>query len=471
VQIKKDKLMNLKDLEKKRIHFIGIGGIGMSGLAQLLAQRGFQVSGSDMSLNGNTERLQKTGIQIFLDHSPLNLEKKDIIVVSTDIKENNPELMDARARSLLVLHRAEMLALLMEKSYGIAISGTHGKTTTTALMGWVLETAGFDPTIINGGVMNTWGSNIKAGQSVWCVAEADESDGSFLKLPRKVALITNMDLDHMDYYGCFENLYEAFEAFATQVCEGGVAILGIDHPHVYALWEKIKADQRCITYGVHAEADVQADNMRMTQEGAVFDLIRSNKRSEMFLALYGHHNVLNALGVAAATFECGVEIEALKQAFASFEGVQRRFTRVGDWQGVTIIDDYAHHPVEIRAALAAAKEATEGRVIAILEPHRYSRLASQFQDFATCCEGADLTIVLPVYAAREAPQEGITHEALVQAMKGEVYRCDGPEDLPHLVQSLARPGDMVMCLGAGSISAFARALPKQLAQFYQQNVA
>lgn len=460
--------MNLNDFKEKHLHFIGVGGIGMSGIAHLLAQQGFQVSGSDVSLNGNTERLQKEGIQVIIGHDPLNIKEKDIIVVSTDIKETNPELREARLKGLPILHRAEMLALLMEESHGIAISGTHGKTTTTALMGWVLEMAGFDPTVINGGVMNAWASNVKKGQSSWCVAEADESDGSFLKLPREISLITNIDLEHMDYYGHVEKLYAAFESFATQVRMGGVAVLGIDHSQVYALWQKIKGEQRCITYGLHPEADVQAKNIRMTPEGVVFDLVRKGRESEMFLCLYGHHNVLNALGVAASAFECGVEEDILKKAFASFEGVQRRFTHVGAWQGITIIDDYAHHPVEIRAVLAAAKNTTKGRVIAVLEPHRYSRLANHFQDFASCCEGADLTIVLPVYAARETPQEGVNHEALVKVMKGEVYCCNGPEDLPQMVQNLARSGDMVMCLGAGSISTLARALPMQLNQSYQQ---
>lgn len=463
--------MNLTELKNKSIHFIGVGGIGMSGIAQLLRQRGFQVSGSDMSLNGNTERLQNLGLPIIVGHDASNLDGKNIVVISTDIKENNAELMEARTRGLTIVHRADMLAALMKESYGIAISGTHGKTTTTALMGWVLETANFDPTIINGGVMNNWESNVKAGQSIWCVAEADDSDESFLKLPRDIALVTNMDLDHMDYYEQADKLYKAFEKFATEVRPGGVAVLGIDHPQVYALWQKISLKQRCITYGLHEEADVRAENVGATLEGAVFDLVRDNKRTEMSLSLYGHHNVLNALGVAAIALECDIKEEKIKAAFASFKGVQRRFTRVGEWQGVIIIDDYAHHPAEIRATLAAAKEATVGRIIAILEPHRYSRLASHFQEFSTCCEDADMTIVLPIYGARETPREGINHEALAQAMKGNVYRCDESDRLPYLVQELAQLGDMVVCLGAGSISSLAHALPMQLNQFNKQSVA
>jgi UDP-N-acetylmuramate--alanine ligase len=463
--------MNLKGLKNASIHFIGVGGIGMSGIAQLLVHRGFSVSGSDMFSNSNTERLKKTGLDVVLGHDPSNLDGKDIVVVSTDIKEKNPELKEAYARGLPVYHRADLLAFLMDDSYSIAISGTHGKTTTTALMGWVLEAANFDPSVINGGIMNNWNSNIKAGKGSWCVAEADESDASFLKLPRDIALVTNIDLDHMDYYEHTETLYEAFETFTTQVRPGGATILGIDHPQVHKLWEKIKSKQKCITYGLREDADVRAENICLTPEGSYFDLIRGPERSKMFVPLHGHHNVLNALGVAAIALECGVTIEDLKKGFSSFKGVQRRFTYVGDWEGVTIIDDYAHHPVEIRATLKAAKAATKGRIIAVLEPHRYSRLADHFQDFTTSCEEADLTIVLPVYGAREIPREGIHHEALVQAMKGDVHQCDKPENLPQLIQQLALSGDMVICLGAGSISAFAHALPTQLNQLNKQNVA
>jgi UDP-N-acetylmuramate--alanine ligase len=463
--------MNFKELHNKRIHFIGVGGIGMSGIAQFLVEKGHQVSGSDLFFNSNTERLQSKGVHAVIGHGPANLDGKDIVVVSTDIKENNPELREARLRGLLVLHRAEMLALLMEGYGGIAISGTHGKTTTTALMGWVLESAGVDPTIINGGVMNTWQSNVKIGQGEWCVAEADESDGSFLKLPRKIAVITNIDLEHMDYYGNADRLYNAFETFATHLQPGGVTVLGTDHSQVYSLWQKIQSQQRCITYGLHPEASMRAENIRTSLKGIVFDLVNEGHSFEVSLPLYGHHNVLNALGVAAVAFECGIERNILKEAFASFEGVQRRFTQVGEPLGMTIIDDYAHHPAEIRATLMAAKAATKGRVIAVLEPHRYSRLATHFYDFATCCEGADLTIVLPVYAARETSREGMNHEELVKVMKGEVYRCDGPEELPHLVHKLAQAGDMVICLGAGSISALARALPMQLNKFYPRKCA
>lgn len=460
--------MTLKELQNKSVHFIGIGGIGMSGIAQLLAQRGLQVSGSDMSLNGNIERLKSIGLHIIIGHEPSNLDGKDIIVISTDIKEHNLELQEAHARGLPVFHRADILALLMEESYGIAISGTHGKTTTTALMGWVLETAKFDPTIINGGIMNNWGSNIKGGQGTWCVAEADESDASFLKLPRDIALVTNIDLDHMDYYEHTENLHEAFENFTTKIRPNGAAVLGIDHPQVYTLWKKIRDQQECITYGLHPEANIRAENIVMTVDGSSFELVNGNTRTDIVLTLYGHHNVLNALGVAAVALKCGIKEEALKTAFSSFKGVQRRFTRVGTWNNITIIDDYAHHPIEIRATLAAAKGATKGRIIAILEPHRYTRLASQFQEFSTCCDTAEVTVVLPVYSARETPLEGINHEALAKTMKGEIHQCDDPKNLPHLVQQLAQAGDMVICLGAGSISALAHALPIQLNKINQQ---
>lgn len=459
--------MTLNDLKEKRIHFIGVGGIGMSGIAQLLAQQGYLVTGSDLSLNENTERLEKIGVQVTKGHTSLSVEGKDVIVVSTGIEEDNPELREARQRGLPILHRAEMLALLMEGHKTIAISGTHGKTTSTALMGWVLEVAGLDPTIINGGIMNAWESNVKAGNGSWCIAEADESDGSFIRLPRQVALVTNIDAEHMDYYGSSKKLHEAFEIFTTRLSPGGVAILGIDHAQVYALWQRIKVKQRCITYGLHPEADVRGHNVRLGSKGSFFELIKERRSLSLSLPLHGHHNILNALGVAATAFECGVKEEVIQKAFASFEGVQRRFTCVGEWQGITIIDDYAHHPVEIRATLAAAKKASEGRVIAVLEPHRYSRLAHHFNDFTTCCEDADVIIVLPVYGAREIPREGINHIVLAEGMKGEVYRCDGPENLPQLVQEVAQSGDMVVCLGAGSISRLARGLPFQLNQSYE----
>lgn len=454
--------MNLDNLKGKHIHFIGVGGIGMSGIAQLLAQRGYVVSGSDLSANDNTARLQSVGVSLSTGHDPQTLRGKDIVIISTDIKEDNVELREARLMGLPVLHRSEMLALLMKEHQGIAISGTHGKTTTTGLMGWVFEEAGLDPTIVNGGVMNAWGSNIKVGQGAWCVAEADESDGSFLKLPRKIAIVTNIDLEHMDYYGSVEKLYEAFEIFTTHLPRDGLAILGIDHPQVYALWKRIKGEQKCITYGVHPEANIRAEDIQISSEGSSFYLVRDNQRFEISLALYGHHNVLNALSVVATALECGIPEVVIQKAFASFQGIQRRFTRVGEWQGVTIIDDYAHHPVEIRATLTAAKEATKGRVIAVIEPHRYSRLMHHFQEFTTCSNIADVTIVLPVYAARETPKEGVNHENLVKAMGGEAYCCHTPEELPGLIKSLAREGDFVICLGAGSISTLARKLPNQL---------
>ncbi|MBX9620805.1 MAG: UDP-N-acetylmuramate--L-alanine ligase [Alphaproteobacteria bacterium] len=454
--------MNLDNLNGKHIHFIGVGGIGMSGIAQLLAQRGYAVSGSDLSANDNTARLQKVGVSLSTGHDPQTLNGKDIVVISTDIKEDNVELREARLMRLPVLHRSEMLALLMKEYQGIAISGTHGKTTTTGLMGWVFETAGLDPTIVNGGVMNTWGSNVKVGQGIWCVAEADESDGSFLKLPRKIAVVTNIDLEHMDYYGSIEKLYGAFEIFTTHLPQEGLAILGIDHPQVYALWKRIKGEQKCITYGVHSEANIRAENIQISPKGSTFHLVRNNQRLEISLALYGHHNVLNALSVVATALECGIPEAVIQEAFASFQGIQRRFTRVGEWKGVTIIDDYAHHPVEIRATLTAAKEATKGRIIAVIEPHRYSRLMHHFQEFTTCTDVADVTIVLPVYAARETPKEGVNHEKLVKAMGGKAYCCHTPEELPGLIESLAREGDFVICLGAGSISTLARKLPNQL---------
>ncbi len=456
--------MTYKDLQNKNIHFIGIGGIGMSGIASLLAGMGFCVSGSDLSINSNIERIQKKGISVFKGHSSAAIDGKDIIVISSDIKEENPELKEARIRNLPILHRSQMLALLMEPWQGIAISGTHGKTTTTGLMGWVFEKAGLDPTVVNGGVMNAWGSNVKAGNGSWFIAEADESDGSLVNIPRKHAIVTNMDPEHMDYYKSFDCLFSTFETFTTKLDEGGVAFLGIDHPEVYKLYKKIKDKQPCVTFGFHSEADVQAENIVVSDKGTSFDLLYKGECYKTFLTLYGHHNVVNGLAVAATALTCGITPAVIQDAFQSFQGVQRRFTRVGNWQGVTIIDDYAHHPVEIQATLKAARSAWMGRIIAILEPHRYSRLSNHFDEFVTCCDDAHCTIVLPVYAAREVPINGVNHTNLVKGMKGKVYSCDEPEQLPRLIQNIAQSGDMVICLGAGSISSIAHALPEKLSQ-------
>ena len=457
--------MHLDELTTSHIHFVGVGGIGMSGLAQILFQRGYPVSGSDLSTNENIQRLQEAGIPIILGHNAATITGKDIVVISTAVKETNPELQEARKKNLTILHRADILALILAGQKSIAISGTHGKTTTTGLMGWVLEIAALDPTIINGGIMNGWGSNVKVGKGEWYVAEADESDGSFVKLPRHISLITNIDADHMDYYTSLEHLHDAFETFAIDLATPeGLTVLGIDSPQTYVLWQKIRNSQRCVSYGIHPEAELQAHNIQLTSKGATFDLVTEGFSIPIVLSLHGHHNVLNALGVAAVAFECGVSPEMLQKAFTSFEGVQRRFTPVGEWNDVTIIDDYAHHPVEIKATLAAARAATSGRIIAVLEPHRYSRLEHHFQDFTTSCEAADITIVLPVYGAREAPREGITHQALVTEMQGDVHACDGPAHLLELLQRFARPGDMVLCLGAGTISAISRSLASQLTQ-------
>ena len=466
----KDNFMKFKDLKDKNIHFIGIGGIGMSALAQLLVEKGCRVSGSDVTENASVDRLKKQGVSVTIGHKPETLQGKDVVVLTTDIKKENLELKEAHSRAIPLLHRAEMLAILMEDYRGIAIAGTHGKTTITGLTGWILEGAGLDPTIVNGGIMNSWGTNAKIGSGEWCVVEADESDGSFLKLPKNIALISNIDPEHMDHYGSVQTLHNAFENFAVQIPSTGVAILGIDHPQVYALWKKIKDKQRCLSYGFHEKADIRAEGICIKPEGTNFNLIYKDECSEVTLSLYGTHNVLNALGAACVAFECGVDLSIIRKALSTFKGVQRRFTYVGEWEGVTIIDDYAHHPTEIRATLTAAKSATNGRIIAVLQPHRYSRLADQFQDFSQCCGEADMTIVLPVFAAREQPKKGITHEALAKAMSGEVYCCATVDDLPHHVLNLAQSGDMVVCLGAGSISSLAHTLPLQLKQSYKQIV-
>ncbi len=456
--------MKEKDITGKKIHFIGVGGIGMSGIACLLAEKGYQVSGTDIAENDNIKRLRDCGICVHVGHDAEYVKDKDIIVVSTGIKKDNAEYVEAERRNLPILHRSEMLAIMMESSTNIAISGTHGKTTTTALMGWVIDQAGFEPTVVNGGIMNAWGSNLKLGKDDRYVVEADESDGSFVNIPRKFAVVTNMDPEHMDFYKTFDTLFDCFKTFSTTLADGGVAVLGIDHPHVYALWKKIQNRQPCVTFGIHSEADVQARNINFFGHGTEFDLCFKGQQIPIQLPLYGHYNVINALAVAATALECGVQPEIMQKAFQSFQGVQRRFTKVGMWNGATIIDDYAHHPVEIRATLKAAKRAAQGNIIAVLQPHRYSRLTNHFQDYTTCCEDADVTIVLPVYAAGENVGENKTHQDLVSTMKGEIYNCENAEDLPLMLQDHMNKGDMVVCLGAGSISKMAYSLETQLKQ-------
>jgi UDP-N-acetylmuramate--alanine ligase len=458
------------------VHFIGIGGIGMSGIAEVLANLGHRIQGSDASDNANVQRLRGRGIPVFVGHKAENLGEAKVVVVSSAIKRDNPELMAARARLLPIVRRAEMLAELMRFKQAVAIAGTHGKTTTTSMVAALLDAGGFDPTVINGGIINAYGTNARMGASDWMVVEADESDGTFIKLPADVALVTNIDPEHLDHYGSFEKVREAFLQFVENVPFYGFAVMCIDHPEVQALVGRIE-DRRIITYGASPQADVRYTDLRVEGGKSHFNVVVRDRLSGgnahviegLAISMPGEHNVQNATGALAVAHNLGVADKAIVSGLAGFGGVKRRFTRTGEWNGVAIIDDYGHHPVEIAAVLKAARSISAGHhVIAVVQPHRYTRLHDLFDQFCLCFNDADTVIVAPVYAAGEAPIDGANRDALVEGLKTRGHRdarpLEGPEALAGMVRGLARPGDIVVCLGAGSISAWAYALPEQLAK-------
>jgi UDP-N-acetylmuramate--alanine ligase len=457
------------------IHFVGIGGIGMSGIAEILHNLGYQVQGSDAVEGGNVKRLRTLGINVAIGHAAANLGEASVVVVSSAIKSGNPEVDAARERLLPVVRRAEMLAELMRLKWAIAVGGSHGKTTTTSMIAALLDTAGFDPTVINGGIINAYGTNARLGAGEWMVVESDESDGSFVKLPATIAVVTNIDPEHLDFYGTFEKEQAAFEAFVENVPFYGFAALCIDHPVVQAMIPRV-SDRRIVTYGMSPQADVRAVDIAMDAAGANYtiemaDRATGQRRSltGVRLPMFGQHNVQNSLAVAAIANEMGIDDDVLRRALAGFAGVKRRFTKVGEAGGVTVIDDYGHHPVEIAAVLRAARTVSgKGAVIAVVQPHRYTRLSHLFEEFCTCFNDADAVIVADVYAAGEAPIEGASRDALVDGLRGHGHRrvlpLPGPDALPDIVAGIARPGDMVVCLGAGSITSWAQALPGQLAE-------
>ncbi|MEM7498378.1 MAG: UDP-N-acetylmuramate--L-alanine ligase [Pseudomonadota bacterium] len=453
------------------IHFVGIGGIGMSGIAEVMLNLGYTVQGSDAKASAITERLERLGAQVFIGQREENLGEAGVVVISSAIKAGNPELEAARERSLPVVRRAEMLAELMRMRWNVAVAGTHGKTTTTSLCAALLDAGGADPTVINGGIIQAYGSNARAGEGRWMVVEADESDGTFVKLPPTIAVVTNIDPEHMDHYGSVEKLHAAFDAFVHNIPFYGCLVACIDHPEVQGLIGRVD-DRRVVTYGFSRQADVRGENVRHENGGVCFDaVVRGKDGAEERLAIAmrmpGEHNALNALAAIAVARELKVTGEEIVGGLEGFEGVKRRFTRVGSWQGVEIVDDYGHHPVEIAAALKAARSATEGKVIAIHQPHRFSRLSDLFTDFCACFNDADVVGIADVFAANEAPIPGISRDALVGGLRGHGHRhahaVDAPEALPAFVAEHAQPGDLVICLGAGSISAWANALPDQLA--------
>ncbi len=454
------------------IHFVGIGGIGMSGIAEVLKNLGYAVQGSDLAESANVKRLRALGIPVSIGHRAENIAGAAVVVVSSAVQRSNPEVVAARAALVPVVRRAEMLGELMRLKWAIAIGGTHGKTTTTSLVGNMLEHANLDPTVINGGIINAYGTNTRLGTGDWMVVEADESDGTFIKLPACIAVVTNMDPEHLDFYGTFDNARAAFDSFVQNIPFYGFAALCIDHPEVQAMIPRV-SDRRIITYGFSPQADVRAVNVRLGTNGAEYDVLvydrhtgESRSIPDVRLPMYGPHNVQNSLAGFAVGNEMGLPDVVMRDSMAKFQGVKRRFTKVGSSGGVTVIDDYGHHPVEIAAVLRAARTAGTGRTIAVVQPHRYTRLAALFEDFCTCFNDADAVIVADVYAAGEQPIENVNRDNLVEGLRMHGHRhvvaLHGPEELPALVRDMARPGDLVVCLGAGNITQWANALPGAL---------
>ena len=457
-------------MELGPIHFVGIGGIGMSGIAEVLMNLGYRVQGSDAKATKITERLVGLGAAFFEGQAAGNIGEAAVVVISSAIKPGNPELEEARRRGLPVVRRAEMLAELMRLRSNIAVAGTHGKTTTTTMVATLLDKGGFDPTVINGGVIHAYGSNARAGTGEWMVVEADESDGSFNRLPATIAIVTNIDPEHMEHWGTFDNLRKGFFDFVSNIPFYGLAVCCTDHPEVQALVGRV-TDRRIVTFGFNAQADVRAVNLTYVDGVAHFDVALQGEGEgamikAMTLPMPGDHNVSNALSAIAVARHLGMKRDEIREALAGFAGVNRRFTRVGVVNGVTIIDDYGHHPVEIAAVLRAARQSTKGRIIAIHQPHRFTRLASLFDDFCTCFNEADVVAIADVYSAGEDPIKGASRDDLVAGLIAHGHRHArallGEDDLERLVREQARPGDMVVCLGAGTISGWANALPARL---------
>ena len=457
-------------MELGPIHFVGIGGIGMSGIAEVLMTLGYTVQGSDAKASKITDRLVSLGATVFEGQAAENIGSAAVIVISSAIKKGNPELEEARRRKLPVVRRAEMLAELMRLRSNIAVAGTHGKTTTTTMVATLLDKGGFDPTVINGGVIHSYGSNARAGAGEWMVVEADESDGSFNRLPATIAIVTNIDPEHMEHWGSFDALRKGFLDFVSNIPFYGLAVCCTDHAEVQALVGRV-ADRRIVTFGFNAQADVRAVNLRFESGNAYFDILlngegEGSKIEDCVLPMPGDHNVSNALSAVAVARHLGMKKDEIREALAGFAGVNRRFTKVAEVQGVTIIDDYGHHPVEIAAVLRAARQSTKGRVIAIHQPHRYTRLSSLFEEFCTCFNEADVVGIAEVYAAGEDPIEGASRDDLVAGLIAHGHRharaVMDEADLARLFREQARPGDIFVCLGAGTISTWANALPAKL---------
>jgi UDP-N-acetylmuramate--alanine ligase len=471
--------MRTMPLDIGTLHFVGIGGIGMSGIAETLHALGYKVQGSDVSENANVERLRGLGIRVMIGHDAANIADASVIVVSTAIRKDNPEVVAARVQLLPVVRRAEMLGELMRLKWSIAIGGTHGKTTTTSLVAAMLDAAGYDPTVINGGIINAYGTNARLGGGDWMIVEADESDGTFTKLPATIAIVTNIDPEHLDFYGTFDAVRDAFATFVSNIPFYGFAAMCIDHPEVQALIPRL-SDRRIVTYGLSPQAEIRGRNLRAGDGGVLFDVEVAARGGEaartiddVSLPMFGNHNVLNALAAIGVAVEMGIDEAAIRKGLAGFKGVNRRFTRTGEAGGISVIDDYGHHPVEIAAVLSAARMATQRRVIAVFQPHRYSRVASLFDDFCTCFNDADTVFVSDIYPAGESPMTGVDRDALVNGLRARGHRdvrpLPDPDRLAELVAATAQPGDLVICLGAGNVTAWAHALPGKLAALLERD--
>ncbi len=454
------------------IHFIGIGGIGMSGIAELMHNLKYKVQGSDTVENANVKRLRALGIPIAIGHSAHNLKDAQVVVYSSAVKPGNVEMDAARDLGLPLVRRAEMLAEIMRLKSCVAIAGTNGKTTTTTLIAALLDAGGFDPTVVNGGIINAYGTNARLGKGDWVVVEADESDGTFLRLPATVAVVTNIDPDHLDYFQTFDNLRAAFKEFVENVPFYGFAVLCLDHPDVQAMVGRVE-DRRLITYGMSPQADVRAANISFSQGSSHFEVVVTDRRKhtetslgQFHLPMPGEHNVQNALAAIVVARELGMGIEKIRGALAAFEGVKRRFTRVGEWNGSAIIDDYAHNPFKIAAALKAARQAYAGPVVAVVQPHRYTRLRDTFEQFCSCLNDADAAVIAPVYPAGEAPIEGFNRDTFAEALRAHGHRnvlvIDGEADLAATVAPWLKPGGVIVMLGAGSITQWAANLEAAL---------
>jgi UDP-N-acetylmuramate--alanine ligase len=455
------------------IHFVGIGGIGMSGIAAVMKNLGYEVTGSDAKDGPNIERLRAQGIQVTIGHKADSAANAGVVVISSAIKDGNPEVDAARARGAPIVRRAEMLAEIMRLKWTVAIGGTHGKTTTTSMIAALLDAGGKDPTVINGGIINAYGANARMGEGEWMVVEADESDGTFTRLRATAVVVTNMDPEHLDHYGSVEAMNEAFKTFVENIPFYGFAVMCTDHPKVAEMAARVR-DRRVVTYGFDEDADVRAVNVRVEREGATFDVVARRKGAgpgvtlhDLFLPVAGRHNLQNAIAAIAVSRELGVTDAGIRNGLRKFAGVKRRFTTTGYWNEVRIVDDYGHHPVEIAAVLSAARETTPGRVIAVVQPHRFTRLRDLFEDFTHCFKDADVVAIADIYTAGESPIDGVTPEALVAGISNTGHpnarRLASLEDLPAFVRAEAKPGDIVVCLGAGDITAYANALPAKLA--------